>query len=217
MAKLKGVILTDTWPGLRDSSRLSLKQLDELIQSHLTRIAKARHSLQISCALFKRKEDDILPSQCKKAIVHLEDLNKCVGDFCELFNDPARLPAVYIALRYRLMSLLYLIEEWVCELTDLIESFREVCMTSSRDVAQQRRAISDAFETLLQQIDDIFQRAEFLSHEARFQEQQLTAGLEEKLSSASNSKNSSSSDRCPFYVSKKQIGERKQAHPLETE
>jgi hypothetical protein len=177
MAKPKGVIVPDIWPERRDSSRLSLKQLDELIQSHLSRIAKAQRLLHVSYALFKRKEDDILPMQCKRVICHLQDLNKSVSDFCELFNEPACLPVVYIALRYRLITVLYLIEERTCELIELIESFREVCMSSSRDVSQQRRAISDAFETLLQHIDDVFQKAKFLGDEARFQEQQLTSEL----------------------------------------
>lgn len=202
MVKSKGVTVPELWTERREKDRLSLKQFDDLIQSQLTHLAETQISLHFSYAVFKIKDDDILPVQCKKAINSLDDLNKNVQEFCDLFSETMNLPVVYTALRYRLLAVLYFVEEQACELIDLIDSYREVCMTSSPYAKQQRREINDAFERLLQHVDDISQRSKDLSNEALFQEQQLTLGFEGRLPLNFKNRNNSSLDEHPLYIVK---------------
>ena len=121
----------------KGATKLSFNQFRPLIQGHLAHLTEAQHSLHLSWAFFKKNED-VLPVQCKRAFSSLEELNKCVREFCEFFQEVANPPVVYAALRYRFIIVLYLIEEQSRELIDLIDSYCEVCITSTKDAKQQR-------------------------------------------------------------------------------
>lgn len=172
MPKQLSIILPSPWANQRDGTRLSLAQFSELIQYYLTHITEAQDSMHFVSTPFKEK-GGIRPVQCRRAVYALDKMNEQMQEFCELLNETSYLPVVFIALRYRLLVPLQLIEEEACELIDLINSYRAICMTSSHHALQQRREIIDAFETLLEHITDILQKADFLGDESKFQEQKL--------------------------------------------
>ena len=173
---------------------LSFHEAEKLVQEQLVPISKMRRSLHSMSTLFKGKAD-ILPAQCKRVISSLEKLNANVQLFCVLLNEEAELPPTYKVLRYRLTSVLYLIEEQSNEVAELIDSFLDTYMTSSTATRQQRKEIYTALESLLGYIDDILQRAEAFNYEAHLLQKKWSIAFQEELGAVSDVKDVPSKSR----------------------
>lgn len=157
-------------------SELSLDQLSELTQEYATRISAAEYSLRVVSAPFQEK-GTILPTQCHKAISAINETNERVREFCELLNDTSSQPLVFTALRYRLLNVLYLIEDQAYELVELVDNFCATCMASVQYI--QRREISDSFQILFQRVSVVAQQTASLDEEAHRQEDYLNLFLNE--------------------------------------
>ena len=155
-------------------TRVSLDQFRKTTQEYLTRIAQIRQPLQEISNLFQGK-GDLRPVHCKQALDSLEMMNACIEEFGGLFYKTAHLPLVIVAIRYRSLFILHHIEGQASRLEELLDRFRTVCMTPSRQAQKQRKIICDSFESLLGSLDDISQQVRVLNDEARFQEGKLIA------------------------------------------
>jgi len=179
-------------------TRLSLEEFSAIVQSHLTRIAGAQHSLQSALIPLTIENCNVQPAQCKKAIKSLDEMNVPIREFCTLLHQTQRLPIVFTALRYQLLFILHRVEEQTDRLVNLIESYRVICTSLSQYAQRLHKEISASFEVLLLYIADISQQAIFLDDEAKFQERKIAAKLEEKFST--DKTNSDFSGR--FYIVK---------------
>ncbi len=155
---------------------LSLAQLGKLTQGYAAQISAAEHSLRIVSAPFKEK-GTILPIQCRKAISTINETNERVQEFCELLNNTSSQPAVFTALRYKLLYVLHLVEDQGSELVGLIDSFCDTCMAPSQYL--ERREIYESFKTLFQHVSVVAEQTASLDEAAQRQEDYLTLFITE--------------------------------------
>jgi hypothetical protein len=171
-------------------TRLSLEEFNTIVRSHLTRIAKAQHSLQSAFIPLTKENCNVQPAQCKKAIKSLDEFNMPIQEFCKLFHKTQRLPFILTALRYQLLYGLHQVEEQTEKLVDLIDNYRAICTSSSQHAHRLHKEISATFEALLLGVADISQQAIFLDDEAKFQERKINSKLEEKPSTDNSNSDS---------------------------
>jgi hypothetical protein len=131
-----------------------------LVDIILSDLEEAQHSLQLAYIPFKEEDFTIQPVQCRGAINSLEKIHTNVGKISDFLNEVLRLP--FIALRYRLLFILHVVEEQVCRLVDLIDGYRVICTVPSQHEQQVRREISISFERLLGYVTDIPKQAQLL-------------------------------------------------------
>jgi hypothetical protein len=187
----------------RKETRWTLAEFNMIVQSHLTGIDETQHSLQLVYIPFEIEDANIRPVECKKAINALREMDEKIQEFCKLLDETSHLPAVITILRYRFLFILHLVEEEIYRLIDLIDSYREICMTPNRSAQRLRNDIQDGFEALLQHISGISRKVDFLEHEARFQERKLETELKEKASIDDTRPANPGSLGRPVYIAKK--------------
>lgn len=166
-------VLHHSWFDQGEGNRQSLEHFGSSMETCVKPLTEVQDSLQNVALPFKTTE--ILPFQCRNAMIALVDLNKRIDRLCELFSEIASLPLVMIALRYRFLDELYFIEEQAANLIELIDSYYDTCMAPNQRARQQKSAINELFTTVLQHIADIPTRTCFLFDEAKFQEMRIVS------------------------------------------
>ncbi len=161
-------VLCHSWFSENDDKRQSLEYFSSSMEVYVKALTEMQDTLQLVAMPFRKRE--VLPFQCRKAMMALVDLTKRIDELCDLFSEIALLPLAMIALRYRFLDELYYIEEQACKLSNLIDSYYERGITSTQQRRQQENAISELFTTLLQHIIDIPSKIGFMFDEAKFQE-----------------------------------------------
>jgi hypothetical protein len=155
-------------------TRASLDQFRKISQEHLLRIGQTQQSLQKASIPFQGK-GDTRPVHCKLALDSLDEMNGCIEDFGLFFYNTPHLPLVVTALRYQTLHILHRVETQTSQLEELLDCYRTMCMTPSKDMQKHRNTIYVSFETLLQSLTDISQKVRMLNDEARFHEGRLMA------------------------------------------
>lgn len=170
----------DAGNGRGSESRLSLEEFHENVQNYLMRIAEPQFSLKLASMLFNSEDYTILPIQCRKTMQSLEEMNQPVQELSRLLHESSRLPFIFTALSYRLLSIVNLIEDQTNRLLDLINSYRVICISPSQHEKHLRKEIDKSFERLLENTVALSTRVELLNNEAVEEERKLLSFRKEQ-------------------------------------
>ncbi len=140
---------------------LPLYTFRKQIQQYLHTITEVKEALQDICDLF-RQSDNIWPDQCEYAIDLMQTINDPIRDFCQLLNNPARLPGDVVPLRYPLLITSHNMSELVDSLIHHITQFCVVCQTPSKRTTVEKQMIESNLEELIQRSEDAQDRAQAL-------------------------------------------------------
>jgi len=163
-----------SWFERDDDDRQTLEYFGKQVDRKLKPLIEVQPSLQAACVHFCQS-GPTLPVQCRKVISTLMELDDFIKSLCTLFQDTDSLPIVVVALRYELLDELYYLEEQICKLIDLVDTYYEVCLAASRQVIRQRQVVGASLHALSLAIADIPQKVNFLMHEAKFRERGLAS------------------------------------------
>lgn len=127
-----------------------------LIQQLQYRVGKITASLSdvvTSYQWFDENYSDIRPVDCDRAARLVEQIHEATISVCKLLRQTDQLPTNISINRYSLLSLLCHIQEQSHNLLHKLSYFRAICRDETTETRQQRVAIVNCFDNLIQAID----------------------------------------------------------------
>ena len=182
--------------------RLTVEEVGSAVLENQKRFDSLFHNIQAITALFC-DGCSLMPIQCRDAIKSLEKLQEYVQRLHDLLGEPDHLPFIFLALRYRLIFQIHLIEKQTQRIICFIESYRGICTTSSFSSQQRRKQIYRALEMLSESLSDLSQQTRFIKHEAQFHQEKLKNCDNSALSDDSLGE-TNDSKKCLVYLSARQ-------------
>lgn len=151
----------------------SLETFDEYVQMYLKSIVASCQKLYERSASFSFYERSIVPEHIKETRRSLKELLKPILELSKLLHDIDRLPAIYIPLRLRLLAIVNILEEQVCQFLELLHTYQTKCISSSEGEKWLHREIYSMFEKLSQYTLQLSERVQTVKDDAKEQERKL--------------------------------------------
>ncbi len=162
-----------SWDMETGQYRYTLEAFDEHVQSYLKYISESCQRLYKGAAPFRSYERSIPPEQIKEVRHSLKELLMPTQEFSWLLHDTDHLPAIYTALRYRLLAVVNVLEEQISRFLDLLHTYQVAGTSSSEGEKWLRSEIYSMFEKLLHYTITLSERVKLVSDEAKKQERRL--------------------------------------------
>jgi hypothetical protein len=136
-------------------------------------------ALQQASTPFK-KNSDINPVHCRKALNVLEHLHERLDKLCQSLSQSASLAIMLSPSRYPVLIDLHLTQKNTSRLMDQLDEYRVSCLKSSPPLYPQRREIMTLFDKVLEQLEDIPDLVTSLEKDVEAQEQKLCLIIKQK-------------------------------------
>lgn len=127
--------------------------LIQQIQCHTGKVTKSLPDMLASYRRFDENYSDVRPVDCDRAAKVVEQVYKATTSVCTLLRQTDQLPTNISLNRYSLLSLLCHIQEQSHNLLHKLSYFRAICRDETTETRQQRVAIVNCFDDLMQAID----------------------------------------------------------------
>ncbi|NOK61093.1 MAG: hypothetical protein GFH27_549307n76 [Chloroflexi bacterium AL-W] len=128
-----------------------------LIQQIQCHTGKVTTSLPDMLASYQQFDEalDIRPVDCDRAAKVVRQIHEATTSVCTLLRQTDQLPTNISVNRYSLLSLLCHIQEQSHSLLQKLSYFRAICRDETTESRQQRLAIVNCFDDLIQAIDTL--------------------------------------------------------------
>ncbi|MEM8535793.1 MAG: hypothetical protein AAGF95_33510 [Chloroflexota bacterium] len=127
--------------------------LIQQLQYRVGKITALLSDVVTSYQWFDENYSDIRPVDCDRAARLVEQIHEATTSVCKLLRQTDQLPTNISINRYALLSLLCHIQEQSHSLLQKLFYFRPICRDKIMESHQQRVAIVNCFDDLIQAID----------------------------------------------------------------
>ncbi len=163
------VIIPGPWAPAITPRQISTDQIVAQLKGHISKLANARDTITSTYTLFSDARD-IWPDQCDQAVAAIRAMTEPVEALCNLLDTAMHLPHTIATQRYPLLVALHYVDDQARQTITLINLFRSLCRTSSKQALKHRHETYRKLETLLHGIDNILDEGSILHDQVRFQE-----------------------------------------------